>query len=200
MLRTILLTLVLFSINLCAQNISRYEKCWAIKHCFIAKKAFKLTKQVRLTVDSLKKDTILIGTGKQDQIDAFRHSFWMAYLVQHFKVKKVKKLGEAHEKANYKLMQKNMKEDGVIPDSLGITMDLFNNEVGLKMSSKNKRVSYNRLKKIIIKAIQRGDMKVLLQDKNGNYYDCNRKLLIQENHKDWKQKKCLAPSNHIVTK
>src|ERR1700751_2546470 len=63
------------------RSLSYPEKLWVIEHPFVAKKAFHCTQRARLVTDSLEKTGIL-KDGNGGQLDAFRHAYWMALLVQ----------------------------------------------------------------------------------------------------------------------
>lgn len=197
--------LIFFILNfkvLLAQNklhLSCNEKIWAITHIFVAVKALKYTKEVMNIVDSLKviKKFTDINSYDGGKLDAFRHSFWMAYLALHIKTKKVLKLGIAHEKGNIKDFKKKRKEEKFLPDSISVAMDLFNNKKGIEIinsgySIKNK----NDLINIIIDYINKGEMKVILKDKYGNFLDCNGNILNKESWQGkWINKRCLVNSN-----
>ena len=59
--------------------------------------------------------------------------------------KKARALGLAHERGNKKAFEKNILEHGVLPDSVSMEMDLWNNEVGILIGRDNKHASYDCL-------------------------------------------------------
>lgn len=206
---TILLFLLLISMmtpNVFAQNteqkssfkiLSRPEKWWAICHIFVASKAHDLTKKSLLATDSISVSGI-IGLDKQGgQMDAFKHAFWMAALSQEIKWRKVYKLGKAHEKGNYLTFKKGLKRGKEnLPDKRSSDMDLWNNDIGIKIGKENKEAKWEKLQQLIIDAILEGDMRILNKNKNGNYLDCNNQIIPLEQLKGkWENSKCLLPSN-----
>ncbi len=213
-MRRIYLFIVLFlfiSIQLSAQRVkvckefrklSRPEKCWVIKHPFIAKKAFLLTQSVRKATDSLKNTTILDGDANGGQVDAFRHSYWMALLSHKFNWRKAYHLGKAHEKGNYIDYKKQKYEEGSIPDKISSDMDICNNLTGIEISFKFK--GYNlkfkevkdSLQKVILKSILDGKMTIIKKDSKGRFLDEKGNIIDNDSIKHkWINNKCLVPSN-----
>ena len=84
----------------------------------------------------------------------------MAAFAQKIKIKKLKKLGIAHEKGNYRQFKKYQNEEGERPDSLSNVMDLKNNDLGLKIGSENKKISLADLKELVINEIKNGTQKL----------------------------------------
>ena len=83
-------------------SVSGPEKCWALRHPFVYKKAYRCSREaVRLT-DSVKKTNQLDGDADGGQLDAFRHSCWMAITCRQIGYRRALGLGRAHEKGNYK--------------------------------------------------------------------------------------------------
>jgi len=143
----------------------------------------------------MKKDTILIGTGNAQQIDAFRHTYWMALLTQEIGWRKAKKLGLAHEKGNYKDYKKHRNEDGVIPDKISSDMDLYNNTVGIEIGKKTNQLGFAEQ---IILAIKAGKCKIIKMDVSGNYLDCDGNIIAPETLKGkWENNKCLTNSDEV---
>lgn len=180
-------------------KISRPEKWWAISHIFIAKKALKITKESLLVNDSLLVTKTLGHDKHGGQMDAFKHAFWMASLSQNIKAKKVDKLGKAHEKGNYLSYKKGLKQRKLkLPDKASSDMDLWNNDVGIRIGSENKKINSKHLQQIIIQAIQSGEMRIISKDKNGHFLDCKNQVILPASLKGkWENKKCLIPSNNL---
>lgn len=177
------------------KKLSSPEKWWVIWHPFVAKKANQISIGARETSEQIKKDSTLIGNGNGQQIDAFRHAYWMASLTQKIGWRRAKKLGKAHEKGNYKDFKKRRTEDDVIPDKISSEMDLHNNLIGIKIGKRNSGLN---LKEIIIEAIKNGECKIIKKDKNGNYIDCEGNIIISKELKGkWENNKCLVNSNSI---
>ena len=86
-----------------------------------------------------------------------------------------------------------------MPDKISSTMDLYNNEQGLKLMSKGSKVSKKGLIYRVINAIDQGKMKIIKKDKEGNFLTCNEKIITQEELKGtWKNNKCLVSSNNLI--
>jgi hypothetical protein len=183
--------------NLFAQHeISKYEYRWAIMHPFAAKKVqrhLKESMQIYLDVKKSKQlDTIESG----GTLDAFRHTFTMAYLSRFVKEKKLRKLGNAHEKGNRYFFYKNHQEFGERADSLACVMDLRNNELGFEIGKKNKNTPKEDLKNIIIEQIKAGNAWKLKKNSQNLYISCQNELILIENYKgNWFLPKCLVRSN-----
>lgn len=178
------------------KSLSRYEKCWAITHPFAALKVKKISKKcfaiynqkdIKLQLDTFSNGGLL---------DAFRHSFFMAAYAQKVKVKKLRKLGIAHEKANYRQFLNSGLEDGEMPDSLSSVMDLRNNETGLGIGKTHQKDQLDTLEHIVITEIKNGSMLVMKRNKSGAYLDCNGDGIgLQDLSKQWQVPKCLIASN-----
>lgn len=183
-------------------KVSGQERCWAISHIFIAKKTFRLSQSVLSVCDSLKKQNVFSGNGNGDQLDAFRHAYWMALLVQHIKPKKAIKLGIAHEKGNYISFKKGKTEEGEQPDSLSSVMDLANNEtgknIGVLLKSEVKFNGANFLIQKVIDNIKAGNAKILLKNREGQFLNCNKEIInMGEFNKKWNIPKCIVESDMV---
>jgi len=173
-------------------KISRPEKWWTISHIFVALKAWHITKQVRVTVDSMKINNMLDGDSNGGKLDAFRHAYWMASLSSKIGSRKSYKLGVAHEKGNRLEFENNQLEDGLLPDSASCAMDLLNNQIGITIGSQNKL----NLKIKILDEIKNGNLFILRKDKLGNYLDCNGKQIDLSLYKhQWNIPKCIVKSD-----
>lgn len=179
--------------KLTMKQVSCPEKWWAIKHLFVLKKAKKITIETRQVVAQLKKEQVLSGNGNGQQLDAFRHTYWMLRLTQEIGAKKARRLGIAHEKGNYSAFKKNIKEDGEIPDKISSEMDLFNNEIGISIAD---TLTSKNVKEIVITTVQSGKCKIIKKDQQGNYLKCNGSIIHQkELVGKWENEKCLVNSN-----
>ncbi|MES2133381.1 MAG: hypothetical protein V4506_13620 [Bacteroidota bacterium] len=137
-------------------------------------------------------DTLANG-GK---LDAFRHTYAMAFLARKIKVKKLRKLGIAHEKGNKKQFKKHQTEDGERPDSLACEMDLRNNELGILLGSGNKALKDAELKLLVINAIKEGKAWYLKRNERFMYVNCNHELLEMRLYSQkWYVPKCLIKTN-----
>ncbi|MBV6485765.1 MAG: hypothetical protein KFKLKKLM_02365 [Flavobacteriales bacterium] len=196
----IVICLVVFSNLLIGQNttlgqfkkLSCPEKRWVIFHPFVAKKALKVSLEAREITAEIKQQKLLVGTGNGDQIDAFRHTYWMARLAQEIHWRKANRLGKAHEKGNYQQFKKGKLEDDVLPDKISSEMDLFNNKVGLNLGKLNKE---KELKNEVLNLVKDGKCKIIKTDAEGNFLDEKNKLIpLEELKGKWETRKVLVDS------
>jgi hypothetical protein len=194
--------ILLTAINLEAQKnlkgffeLSGPKKTWVLFHPFKAKKSLAISKETNRVSDSIRKTDLLDGDASGGQVDAFRHAFWMARLRQEIGKSAARSLGKAHEKENYLTFKKNQLEDGIVPDEISSTMDLWNNEQGLKLIRKGSKVSKKGLIYRVVNAIEKGKMRIIKKDKKGNFLTCDGKIIFNNALKGkWKNNKCLVPS------
>ncbi len=178
------------------KKLSRPEKYWVVKHVFVAKKAWKITRDARLQTDSIEKTSMLDGDPNGGKVDAFRHAFWMASLSQKMRWKKAYRLGKAHEKGNYIDYKKHRQEDGTFPDKISSTMDLWNNDIGLQIGRNNRNISTDSLKMIVVEYILKGEMKIIKKNNLSQYLDTDGNIIPDEVLKGkWENSKILIPSN-----
>ena len=193
-----LIALLLSSFCCSAQlaRISVYEFRWALWHPFAAVKVNKITKTCDLLVREKSIYIPLDNFTNGGKADAFRHCFYMGACAQKIKVKKLRKLGQAHEKGNYRQFLRWQKEEGELPDSLASVMDLQNNELGFRLGGANKKIELQELLALVISEINQGTALIMRRDKAGNYIDCNgKKIHIDPQIKTWNLPKCLVTSN-----
>ena len=176
------------------------EKCWAILHPFKVKKAIRITKEVQKTVDSIAKEKALGANITGNQLDAFKHAFWMYKLSEGIGWRSARSLGRAHEKGNYHFYKKNKKEDGVLPDEKSSLMDLYNNNVGIALyRSKKKETDSVVVVEVLLGMVKDGEMQVLQKDSEGSFVDCQGNKIDNGVLKGkWKNDKCLVPSNRMI--
>ena len=175
---------------------SRYEKRWAIFHPIVALKVKKIYKKCLPLYNFIKKDRVLDTCENGGKLDAFRHVFFMAAFAQKIKVKKVRKLGIAHEKGNYADFLKGINEQGELPDSLSSVMDLYNNELGLKIGSANKKTDLRDLRDILTEEIKKGSAVYFKRNLNGQYQTCSGEIIVLSHYKmKWFIPKCLIKTN-----
>ena len=172
-------------------KLSGPELSWVIVHPLIAVKAKRLSKRALFVTDSIEK-LGLLKDRSGGQLDAFKHAFWMALLAQNIKPKKAYKLGKAHEKYNYNRARKG-KGGG---DQAASNMDLWNNDVGIKLGSENDNISESALIELVINAIRKGKMKIIRKNLNGDSLDCDGQLIDKSTLKTWVNKRCLVASNY----
>jgi len=177
-------------------KVSKPEKTWAIFHPFKTKKAFLISKEAILITDSIAKEDVIGNDINGGQLDAFKHSFWMARSTQLIGKNAALSLGKAHEKGNYKSYKKQQLEDGLYPDKPSSDMDLFNNSVGIRIGQLHKKTSKKFIIEQLLNQIQQGKMRILKKDSLGNFLDCSSNILPLDSLKGkWNTKKCLVKSN-----
>ena len=175
------------------KDLSGPEKCWVMWHPFIAKKAMKIAEETRKVTKEVMQDKLLNGTGNGNQIDAFRHTFWMANLVIDIGRRRARSLGKAHEKGNYKTYKQGKFEDGVVPDKISSEMDLFNNEIGIEIGE---IVMPKYIMDEVLDFIKKGRCKIIKTDESGNFLDVEGNVIQEEELKGkWENEKCLVDSN-----
>ena len=192
--------LILFGFNCVSQvpHLSRYERIWAIWHPFAAIKIKRINTRAAQFYNPSGLRSNLDNFSSGGKLDAFRHVYFMAAFAQKVSVKKLRKLGIAHEKANYRQFLKGEKEEGELPDSLSSVMDLFNNELGFKIGSSSKNSNYSDLKTEVIKKISNGEALIFKRNLSGQYLDCNGTILRQrEQIKQWGKAGCLVRSDDV---
>ena len=179
------------------KELSPPMRMWVILHPFKANKASEISEKTQQVADSIKKTSLLDGDASGGQVDAFRHAFWMASLRQEIGRNAARSLGKSHEKENYRTYKKRKLEDGLVPDKIATTMDLFNNNLGLSLTKKGGKISTNSLIYRVINEIYFGKLKVIKKDSDGNFLTCNNKPISQKYLKGkWKNNKCLVNSNY----
>jgi hypothetical protein len=194
----------LFVYHLPAQNsptkqfskLSRPEKVWVFMHPFKAKKAFVITKDVLVDVDSIKMLNIIGKDNNGGKLDAFKHAYWMASIANTIGARRTRKLGIAHEKGNKIQFKKHQLEDSMLPDSMTTVMDLHNNIVGIKLVANKNNASKSDIQKWIMNALNEGQLKIIKKDKQGNFLTCDGSVIaLSEWHGKWNIPKCLVSSN-----
>lgn len=177
-------------------EISKYEYRWAFFHPFAAKKIQNHLKEVMAIYHSVKSSKLLDTVESGGTLDAFRHSFTMAYLSRYVKINKLRKLGKAHERGNEYFFYKNQQEFGERADSLACVMDLRNNELGFEIGKNNKNALKDDLKSIVIEQIKAGNAWKLKKNNQNLYISCQNEPILIENYKGkWFLPKCLIKSN-----
>jgi len=184
------------------KKLSRPEKWWVVSHPFIAKKAFLITEYSLTVTDSLKKSGKFDDDISGGQIDAFKHMSWMAFLTQKIKWKKCRRLGIAHEKGNYISFKKNFKKGKKTNhDKVSSEMDLWNNDVGIRIGLENKETPKKELQKIIILAILSGEGKIIKKNSNSDFLDCEDQIIFPDSIVGrWENEKCLVSSDYTRRK
>lgn len=198
------IAVTLLSIEIYAQgkndkfsDLSSAEKSWVLWHPFKAKKALKVSQRTLQLTDSIGELGIIGKDRSGGQLDAFKHTLWMAKLSQDIGKKASLKLGKAHEKGNYKSYKKGRHEDGNLPDKISSDMDLFNNRVGVQMGQDHSKATDSELIEIIFKHIAEGELRIV-KKQGAVYLTCSGSPIDNSELKGrWENEKCLVPSNEI---
>lgn len=178
-------------------KLSSAERYWVVTHLFKAKKAWQITQEALRVTDSLKNQKTIGTDLSGGQLDAFKHSFWMARMSQEIGEKSALKLGKTHEKGNYEDFKKNRFEDGSVPDKPSSDMDLFNNQKGADLVNEFPDLSQDQLVLKLITEIEEGNLKILKKDEQGRFLNCSGIVLSALELKEkWENPKCLVDSNH----
>jgi len=182
------------------KSLSRPEKCWSIAHPFKAQIVLECALRARFVTDSLRKAEVMTDDNG-GQLDAFRHAYWMALMIDAgLKEKVARRVGQKHERGNYLDFKKGKLEEGLRTDSLASVMDSRNNEVGIQLGVKyqasEKKLS---LIEMVMTEIADGRLWILKKDAEGNYRTCeNKQIDLTLYSGQWFIPKCLIRSNEIV--
>ena len=171
------------------------EIIWGICHPFIAIKVKNISRRSMFVTDSIGEKSILIDKSGGN-LDAFKHSFWMASLSQNIKEKKARKIGIIHEKVNYKQHKRALRKGKCTQDSTASLMDLENNDIGISIGIENRNIKESELIKLVIFAVKNGELFIVSKDEKGNYLDCNGEILPKDDCK-WNKGRCLVKSGNM---
>lgn len=198
MRRVIIILLVSCGIAGRAQGgrLSGPEKCWALFHPFAAIRVKKIYKAHVPQYNKVKSEGLTDHYESGGRLDAYRHSFFMAAFAQHIGSRKLRKLGKAHEKGNYRDFRKHRMEYGNLPDSLSSVMDLCNNELGISIGRANKELNAEALSQRVTEALKKGEGVYLKRNESGQFLNCRNELIKPEDYQGkWSVPKCLIPTN-----
>ena len=181
-------------------RISRPEKVWSVLHPFKAKKVLNCARRAVRVTDSLEKAGVLTDRNG-GQLDAFRHSYWMALMINEGMAEKtVKRVGERHEKGNYIDFRKGKLEDSLRADSMMTVMDLRNNASGIAVGKKY-RDGDKKLPLIdtILNEIWNGNLAIMSKNANGEYLDAKGSVIETGKYiNQWYIPKVIVNSDMIV--
>lgn len=179
-------------------HISRYEIRWAFFHPFASIKIKRILPEAMAVYADVKQQHLLDSFENGGKLDAFRHTYVMAFLARDIKPKKLYKLGIAHERGNKRQFEKkHVLEDGERPDSLSCEMDLRNNEVGITLGKSNSSLSKEELKVLVIQEIKKGTTWYIKRNQSGKYVTCNDEIIQFELYKSkWYIPKCLIRTDN----
>jgi hypothetical protein len=186
-----------FKLQLFSQHaLSKYERNWMLAHPFLSAKIYKHLKETTVIYKEVKLNKVLADTiDSGGKLDAFRHTFTMAYLCRYVKVDKLRKLGQLHEKGNKDNFLKNYTEYGERADSLACEMDLRNNELGFTIGVNQKELTISKLKLYVLEQIMQGNAWYFKKNSNNSYLSCQNDPINIDDYKNvWYIPKCLTQS------
>jgi hypothetical protein len=182
------------------RHLSRPEKVWSAFHPFKARKVIVCARLSIWVTDSLEKAGVL--TDKNGgQLDAFRHAYWMALLINNgMNEEVVRKIGQLHEKGNYIDFKKGRLEDSLRPDSMMCVMDLRNNDSGISIGKQflcgDKKLS---LTELVLKEIWNGNLAIMSKNASGAYLDSSDEVIdLTKYSGKWYIPKVIVKSDMIV--
>lgn len=177
----------IFNFNSFSQNrkeiiksLSLKDKIWVMKNYSSIKKAYKISLDVLKTMDSLNRENFLGGNTEGGKFDAFRHIYWTYSLTREIGDEKTRRVGEIYENYNRYIFN-NIAYSGY--DSVSMTMDLFNNDIGIELG-KNKitdSLIFNEITNIIFS----GKAKIVKKNTLEQSLDENDNVIPEE---EWKKK------------
>lgn len=190
-----LLLLLTFFLPAQETRVSRYELAWAVFHPFAAIRVKLITKRCAKNYDQENIFRQLDRFSSGGRADAFRHIYYMAAYSQKIRPRKIRKLGKAHERSNYRQFKKHGTEYGELPDSLSSVMDLTNNETGIRIGRENKKTDLTTLSDMVIKTILDGEAVILKRNADGKFVTCTGEVIDREKYRgQWFIPKCLVSS------
>lgn len=177
----------IFNFNSFSQNrkeiiksLSLKDKIWVMKNYSSIKKAYKISLDVLKTMDSLNKQNFLGGNTEGGKFDAFRHIYWTYSLTKEIGEEKTRRVGEIYENYNRYIFN-NIAYSGY--DSVSMTMDLFNNDIGIELEKSKIADSliFNEITNIILS----GKAKIVKKNTLEQSLDENDNVIPEE---EWKKK------------
>ena len=177
------------------------EKKWVLRHPVAALKAHPVKQYVEHIIRQKYENQELDGTLSDGQLDALRHSLWMALTARRIGTEKARSLGEAHEAGNKENALKQQKEHGSVADKASTDMDLRNNEAGLAVARQYPKAPVKKLLQVLQQKIEAGEMWIIKQDTQGRFLDWEGYVIPKEKHeRTWRSPRCIVPSNYNLNK
>lgn len=172
------------------RRLSKAERHWVIGHCFVAKRAYRISLEARDKAAKVEADSRLDHDKDGGEVDAFRHAYWMARLTQAIGKKKALKLGDAHERGNYLDYLEGRTEEIHLPDSMSSVMDRWNNCLGATIGEGCRSFTQEQLQERIIDEIMHGRARKLRKNTSGELLDCAGNRLDRA-QRIWRKETCL---------
>jgi hypothetical protein len=175
------------------EKLSNPEKCWVLKHPFVAYKTMATTNYVISVTHEKNIIAALDNYENGGKLDAFRHIFWMSCITKKIGVRRALQLANAHEKGNYLQFKKSRLEEGQLPDQASSQMDSLNNIIGINIGFLWRKSNKSFDKDEIVKYINNGTAFIILRNEKGIFLDCNKhEIHIDSQKKQWKNQKCVV--------
>lgn len=181
------------------RELSRPVRWWVITHPFSAGKAWEIANHAREVSRAMEDHELLDGDGSGGQVDAFRHGYWMALMASEIGPKRAWRLGYDHEKGNkLDYLRNRSTTEKALPTASDCTMDMYNNDAGIRIGMKYGGQSRSDLKKIVLENLLNGYFVIIKKDEQGNPLDCDGNPLEQsEWFHQWENPACLVPSDYV---
>ena len=175
------------------RSMSFKDKMWCIQNYDCVLAAVDISNDFMQTMDSLNKVKFLGGNSEGGKFDALRHIFWMYSLSNEIGEECSRRIGQIYENYGYYIYT-TTENSGY--DSVGMQMDLFNNELGILLNLDVKE------KQLIIKAIEEiinsGQAKVIKKNQNGESLNVNGEIIPEsEWKKSWNNQRVLVNSDEL---
>lgn len=176
------------------------DKAWALAHPFYVQRLKKIDKACDSIYKTVQNRSELDSYASGGKLDAFRHVFYFSAFAREIPIKKLRKLGVAHENRNYRQFLKGENDSTQRHDSLSMVMDLRNNELAFSRSERFRELSLMQLRDSVISLIAEGKAWILLRNRSGNFLDCESKPIRLSAYRDkWYLPKCVVPSNRVYS-
>ena len=178
------------------KKLSSPEKSWVLRHPVAASKTYKIRDIVEAQVSKCNKNEELDGDGIGGQLDAFKHTLWMALCSQKIGREKAVALGKAHEDGN-RLQFENGGSRYVVQDSVLSRMDMLNNEVGAALGEKYPTASLDEIVEIVMQNVLAGKCYKTKKNQKRRYLDKDGNIIDEKKYAGiWNIPKVIVPSDY----
>lgn len=157
------------------RSMSFKDKIWCIQNYDCVLSAIDISINVMQIMDSLNKEKFLGGNSEGGKFDALRHIFWMYSLSSEIEEECSRRIGQIYENYGYYIYS-TIENSGY--DSVGMQMDLFNNELGILLSKEE--IENSLIIKRIEEIINSGQAKVIKKNQNYESLDLNGEIIPED--------------------
>lgn len=179
------------------KKLSDPEKRWVLRHPIAAFKTYKIRDIVEVQVSKCRKNKELDGDGIGGQLDAFKHTLWMALCSQKIGAKKALLLGKAHEEGNRIDFEQHGTQNHVTQDSILSRMDMLNNEIGAALGEKYPKITIEAMVDTIKAAVLDGKCYKTKKDSKRRYLDKDGNIIdTKKYYGNWYIPKVIVPSDY----